>query len=387
MWLEIMNFSWNRRRMPDTVDEYLQKSNERLKAGRVGVAIERKRDRLYLRATLPPKPNSSQTKPHQQRIGLGLYANLTGIKQSEAEAKKLGALLACREFVWEPYLKEKPADTVAEWVAKFETDYFIRRRRDDKSLTTWNGDYLKVFRRLPEDAPLTPELMRQAIIATEPDTKTRRRVCMVLNALARFADINIDVKPLAGRYSPLRVQPRQLPDDETILSWFYKIKNPAWRWVYGMLATYGLRNHEVFRLNFESLKETSPVIEVLQGKTGDRRIWACYPEWVEDFQLLNVQLPPIRLDRSNSAIGSSCGHYFKTQVALPFPLYSLRHCWAIRTLEFGLDITLAAQQMGHSVAVHSDLYHRWISDRHHQKAFETLMMRENRPKPPILKGK
>jgi integrase len=183
------------------------------------------------------------------------------------------------------------------------------------------------------------------------------------------------------------VQPRQLPDDETILSWFYKIKNPAWRWVYGMLATYGLRNHEVFRLNFESLKETSPVIEVLEGKTGDRRIWACYPEWVEDFQLLNVQLPPIRLDRSNSAIGSSCGHYFKTQVALPFPLYSLCHCWAIRTLEFGLDITLAAQQMGHSVAVHSDLYHRWISDRHHQKAFETLMMRENRPKPPILKGK
>lgn len=372
--------------MTENIDDRIASANLRLKAGRVGVAIERKRERLYLRATLPPKPNSTQTKPHQQRIRLGLYANPISIKQSEAEAKKLGALLSCREFLWEPYLKEKPADTVAEWVAKFETDYFIRRQRNDKSLTTWRGDYLKVFRRLAENAPLTAQLIRRAIIATEPDTKTRRRVCMVLGALARFADIDINVKPLAGKYSPLRVQPRQLPDDQEIVQWFYKIKNPAWRWVYGMLATYGLRNHEVFRLDFASLKETSPVIEVLEGKTGDRRVWACYPEWVEEFQLLSVNLPPIRIDRSNSAIGSSCGHYFKTQVALPFPLYSLRHCWAIRTLEFGLDITLAAQQMGHSVAVHSDLYHRWISDRHHQKAFETLMMRENRPKPPILNG-
>lgn len=387
MLVETMNLSWNQIVVKNT-DDYIKNANLRLQAGRVGAAIERKRERLYLRATLPPKPNSPQTKPHQQRIGLGLYANIEGIKQAEAEAKKLGALLSCREFTWEPYLKEKPAnDTVSIWISRFETDYFNRRRRDDKSLTTWKGDYLKVFHRLDENASLTPELIRRAIIATEPDTKTRQRVCMALGALARFADINIDVKPLAGKYSPLRVQPRSLPDDSQIVEWFYKIKNLSWRWVYGMIAAYGLRNHEVFRLDFQSLKEGSSIVEVLEGKTGQRRIWACYPEWVEEFDLLNVQIPPIRLDRSNSAVGSSCGHYFSNEVKLPFPLYSLRHCWAIRTLEFGLDITLAAQQMGHSVAVHSDLYHRWISDKHHQKAFETLMLRENRPKPPILNGR
>ena len=61
-------------------------------------------------------------------------------------------------------------------------------------------------------------------------------------------------------------------------------------------------------------------------------------------------------------------------------------CWAIRTLEFGLDISLAAQQMGHSAQVHSELYHHWISERHHQRAFELMMHRSERPDAPIVLG-
>jgi hypothetical protein len=31
-----------------------------------------------------------------------------------------------------------------------------------------------------------------------------------------------------------------------------KLTNPAWQWVYGMMATYGLRNHEVFFLTLQN---------------------------------------------------------------------------------------------------------------------------------------
>ncbi|MFW6359494.1 MAG: hypothetical protein ACOC0N_09850, partial [Chroococcales cyanobacterium] len=32
-------------------------------------------------------------------------------------------------------------------------------------------------------------------------------------------------------------------------------------------------------------------------------------------------------------------------------------------MEFGLDLSLATQPMGHSVKVHTDIYHHWISER------------------------
>ncbi|MDX1978257.1 MAG: hypothetical protein SFT94_11355, partial [Pseudanabaenaceae cyanobacterium bins.68] len=47
------------------------------------------------------------------------------------------------------------------------------------------------------------------------------------------------------------LSPRDIPSDEAIAEWFGKIKNPAWRWAYGMFAIYGLRNHEIFHLELE----------------------------------------------------------------------------------------------------------------------------------------
>ncbi|HAA32739.1 MAG TPA: integrase, partial [Cyanobacteria bacterium UBA8553] len=67
-----------------------------------------------------------------------------------------------------------------------------------------------------------------------------------------------------------------------------------------------------------------------------------------------------------------------------FRPYDLRHCWAIRSIHYGLDIPLAAQQMGHSATIHSQTYHAWLSYQHHQQAFERLLKRADRPLPPRL---
>jgi hypothetical protein len=124
-------------------DGRIAQANGRLKASKVGVAIEQIGDRLALRATLPPKPNSDRIVAYQQRIFLGFRPNPTGLKLAESEARKIRALIDCKEFNWLPYLNSiaEPASTVATWVSKFEQDYFSRRARSPKTETTWKKDY------------------------------------------------------------------------------------------------------------------------------------------------------------------------------------------------------------------------------------------------------
>ena len=94
-----------------------------------------------------------------------------------------------------------------------------------------------------------------------------------------------------------------------------------------------------------------------------------------------MQLPNIQLDRTNDRVGHSATAYFG-DVGLPFNLYDLRHRWAIRTLEYGLDIGLAAKQIGHSREVHERIYHRWVNATIHQRAYEAILSRDDRPHRP-----
>lgn len=97
-----------------------------------------------------------------------------------------------------------------------------------------------------------------------------------------------------------------------------------------MIVAYGLRPHEVFRLDLDQLRQGSVIVSVLeQTKTGSRQVWPCYPEWFDHFQLQDVVLPNVNLDRTNTAIGESCTHYF-ADFKLSFRLYDMRHCWAVR---------------------------------------------------------
>jgi len=101
----------------------LNQANGRLRVARVGVSIEAKGNRLYLRATFPPKPGLQKSKAFQQRLALRFHFNPAGISLAEQEARKVGALLDCREFSWEPYLHHQPDHSqllVSDWIARFK---------------------------------------------------------------------------------------------------------------------------------------------------------------------------------------------------------------------------------------------------------------------------
>lgn len=362
------------------MSERVKQANGRLRSAKVGVTIDQIGQRLYLKATLPPRPSSSRTIPHQQRIALGVLANPAGVSYAEKEARKVGALLACKEFSWEPYLspQNQQPSTIGDWVRRLENEL-----RQTVSEITWTTDYQNVFKKLDHSQPLTAETLRDAILKTQPNTKTRRRYCLTLTRLAQFAEVECDFKPLQGNYSSKQVDPRQLPSDAAIAQGFYSIKNPGWRWVYGMIATFGLRGHEVFYLDTSDFEQgQTSIIRVLEGKTGRRLIWPFYPEWIDEFGLRQKQLPSVTGKKHSDFTMRVSKYLGKTD--LTFTALDMRHCWAVRALEFGLDISLAAQQMGHSVKVHSETYHHWITADVHQRAFEALTKRDGRPQAPQI---
>ncbi|TVQ45058.1 MAG: site-specific integrase [Gloeocapsa sp. DLM2.Bin57] len=368
----------------------LEQANQRLKEDgyRISICLNGLKNLLVLRGTFPPKPDSGKDRPYQQRLSLHLPANPRGVKEAEREAKYIGALLERREFCWDKYLvhrQQDQADTCAAWIARFEQDYFNKRKRTYSSETTWKLDYVSAFKKLPPKASLTQELLEEIILTTEPDTRTRKRVCMVFNALAKFANLSLEIQDLKGSYEPRAQSPLELPDDQVIAKHYYQIQNPAWRWVYGLIATYGLRPHEAFRVDFDKIRDGDQVLCVLENtKTGYREVWPIYPEWYDEFNLQQVILPPIKLDRPNASLGNAVTQYLRRNAHIPFLPYALRHAWAVRTLSFHLPVSLAAQQMGHSVEVHTKTYHRWITRDHHQKAFEMILSRSDRPLPPSL---
>jgi integrase len=368
-----------------TIEQRIKEANGRLKNNYCGLRIEQIGGRLYIRGTLPPKPFSGKNEDYQQRISAA-NANPDGVKIAEKLAKKISVQIDAKTFDWADYIDSAvdSSPTIGQWIEDFEKDYFQRRAKNFKSQSTWKVEYLSVFKVLDSNGQLTSDILKTAILATEPDTRTRKRFCLTLGALAKFAGLDFDPTPYAGNYSPKSRQARDLPTDKLIVECYAKIQDAKWQWVYGILATYGLRNHEVFFLDLAELRSGNKVLTVLQGKTGYRKIWPYHPEWFDQFGLQNVKIPDINRDRPNSDIGGTVSQRFRRNEGIPFKVYDLRHCWAIRTLEYGIDISLAAQQMGHSLTVHSNLYHTWIQAQHHQRAFDLAMNKSDRPLPPKI---
>ncbi|BAS56832.1 site-specific recombinase, phage integrase family protein [Leptolyngbya boryana NIES-2135] len=236
--------------------------------------------------------------------------------------------------------------------------------------------------------PATSELSPSAIISvaqrSKPNTRSRQIACTVLRQFARFAQIEVDVGPYIGNYSPKKVV-KTIPTDKIISQAIEQLPNPAWRYLYALMATYGLRDHEVFFTELEWRDSESGerilVAKVTDGKTGTREVYPFYPEWVERWQLWNKKLPKLTA-RINQDYGERVSRTFK-RAGIPFVPYDLRHAYAIRiSVVFKLPVAVAAAYMGHSPTIHWQTYNRWISKEQHQQVYDDVLRDEDRPKPP-----
>lgn len=380
--------------MPHPLDSHLDKVNTRLKAARLGLKVERRGDTLALRGTLPPRPGSDRTRPYQQRIPLKLPAHKAALKQAEQEAKVIAAQLIEGTFDWRQYLVQSGpvlgSDELTDKIAAFEQHYITAGQADpDKHpasvQATWNKAYAPYLRKLQALSDRRSSLsLPEAIVATVKETRANSRsrqvCCTAMEAFAAFLalELPVDLKKLWGKYGSSRTQMRQLPTDEEIVEWFHRIPNPAWQFVYGLMAAYGLRNHEVFFCDCSALTrgDAEAAIEVLDTtKTGAHDVWPFPLGWVEEFGLREVWLPNLEtnLERTTlQRIGQQVTLQFQ-RYGIPFAPYDLRHAWAVRTILLGIPDTVAARMMGHSVAIHNRTYHRWITRRDQQRAVQAAL--------------
>lgn len=364
----------------------LKHVNSRLKGANIRPRIERKGDSLYLRATLPPHPNSDRTSSYQQHLSLKVKATPEGLKRAEAEAKKVGAALDLKEFDWANYLQVKPKPNnqiVSDRIAAFEAHYFEDRERTPTTEESFRVRYYTYLKRLPQNQVLTREVLELVIKETQINSCPRSDICWAFKRFGTFAGIDISFidKKLRGTYSSHRPAPRDLPSDELIVESFNKIPNPKWRWVYGVMAAYGLRPHEVFHLDTENLEQGGYLLKVLEStKTGYREVPPLHPEWVEQFGLREKQLPNVT-GKTNRELGCSVGRAFG-RYHLPFPPYHLRHSYATRCVRFKIEVVLAARWLGHSVPIHTKIYQAWISKTIEEEGFENAINNPNRPQPP-----
>ena len=339
-----------------------------------------------------------------QRISLGLDADPAGLEQARHQLKLVLQQLQQQRFCWDDWLQTKDAPTgplppatassLAARLQRFEQGFFQdprRRRNPSGARTTWSSAYLPYVRRLERlagDQGMAWGLpLLEAVLESYPLASRGRQQCgTTLAALARAEGLALppDWGERAGGYGLHAAQFRQLPSDLQILEWLERIPNPGWRLAYGLMATYGLRNHEVF---FTDLSALAPggdrVIRVLPtSKTGEHQVWPFQPEWVERFGLeqLGAQrqlLPAVCTDLRRTTlqqVGRRVAEQFR-RYDLPLTPYDLRHAWAVRTIHIGLPDTVAARMMGHSVAIHTRTYHHWITRRDQQQAVDTALAR------------
>lgn len=370
------------------IDDRMIQVNQRLKIAQMGFQIERRGQKLSLRGILPPRPGSPRLRSHQQRLSLNFPATLAGLKQAEQEVKIIAAQLIQNAFDWQQYLPVTGGGrlsqmNLAEKIMAFE-HHFFEEKEGASVKTTWEKAYAPYLKKLAAIASSHTQIsLAEAICATiqatEPNSRSRQVCCTALVALAEFLHVELpnELKKLWGNYSPNHTQMRSLPTDIQIIDTFHQIRNPTWQFVYGIMATYGLRNHEVFFCDYSALaQDPSAMIEVLSTtKTGNHEVWPFFPEWVEQFNLRQGKLPAVTTDLSQTTlqrIGQLVTNQFR-RYQIPFSPYDLRHAWAVRTIHFGLPDTVAARMMGHSVAIHTRTYHRWITRRDQQMAVESAL--------------
>ncbi|WP_245912202.1 site-specific integrase [Brunnivagina elsteri] len=375
-----------------------------LKSSKCKVGIRVLENTIQLQATLPPKPDSRKTTPYQQLIGLNIPATLDGLETAREEAFELGRLIARKIFVWnDKYLpkktvkaNDKPVFT-SEIIERFETEYFKTRKQSEISKHSC-AKYLTALNRiLNAGCNVFSQGSLDEFYDGLTNTHTKEEISVIVKIVSTMFKLDVRLT------RPKREKPksRPIPTDEEIKSEYWRFRDygenkrhvngrhvDAWQlnqWIYGMLATFGLRPRELFMnpdikwwLSPENTDNTWKVDE--DTKTGSRLALPLHPEWIMLFSLKDKSTLELYREyiagkttfRNVNVCVSNINKWFR-KLDIPFQPYDLRHAWAIRAHLLGIPIKAAADNLGHSVEIHTKTYQRWFSFDNRKKAINEAL--------------
>ncbi|BAY82080.1 hypothetical protein NIES267_15580 [Calothrix parasitica NIES-267] len=367
---------------------------------------------IALQGTFPCKQgdigkNNSSNK--QYTISLGFAANDVGLKAAVAKARELDLLLMTGLFQWTSELlgkkaqklitdrDESPVKTIAELIEDYQQDFWKTHEKNRQGIKTWESHYLRHLKKLPQNQPLTKDALESALKGTRPFSNSRFYLVWQLRKFCQFCEF--DGTKIIDSYATPLPQPslRKIPTDEEVVKGFSTIgealssraskevtQPEQWQWLYGMLATYGLRPHELFAIDLEAFTDKNNKFHLVylnpsltEGtKTGERScgIPPLYPHWIELFDLKNIKFPQAGGSLSNK---TALIHIKFRNIGIGFKPYDLRHAFAIRGHRLQVPIKTMADYMGHTVQEHTKTYQRWMNEDANLQIYQEVVIHRN----------
>ena len=360
--------------------------------------IEKRGEKLTIRGSLPSKENKQILKI--QRISLGLNADKSGLEEVQRKLQLIILQLEMGQFDWSNWISAikpneiKANDDFLKNINKFEKFFFNEQKNEfhaSARRTTWNNSYKPYIKRLisisqENNLKGIDQIFINTLKTYKEGSRSRKQCGTTLSVLAKFLDyqLPLDWKLMSRGYGLNKASFRDLPNDNLIEDLWATIPNQSWKYVFGLMATYGLRNHEVFFCDLTSLQDDGDkIIRVLPTtKTGEHQVWPFHPKWVDYFELYKLGKDPSLLPKINKDLKSKTLQYVGKTITDQFKRYNLkikpydlRHAWAVRTIMYDLPDSVAARMMGHSVSIHTQTYHHWITKRDQQKAVNNALLK------------
>ena len=409
------------------VDRLVGKANERLnQIGKRGkrAKIVAKKNSLSLQFSFKDGNGNPQ-----KNVGLGgISVSPRGIEEAEGIAQLVTGQLVAGVFTWDWFngligkdtSEKTKVLTCKEMVEQYKKHYFKQRKDNKTAKQGWYASCMHLERTIGDlSRTLSLSLIRQTVDCTENNTATRAKLLNGLVGFLKYFDIN-DYKSVVKEYKENnnpKPKSRNVPTDKRIVEvqkngfepgrrcnkiYFYRF--PQWQFLYGLLATYGLRVHEAWSIaNWDkpvTLKDNDWIIvddlknnEIEQQhegeekiipaildpnnkeyilcikhetKTGYRMAMPISPEgrdWVEEFNLLQpLNLPDTKnpLKKRGIAEGiynctAQVSRWFKRR-EYGFTPHDLRHAYTIRGHVLDYNPKALADSAGHSMLMSTTTY-------------------------------
>jgi integrase len=329
------------------------------------------RGRLYLLARLPRRDGQPGTA--QARIALRLDDTPVNRRTAAAQLKTLQRQLATGTFEW-AYWSDEPSGVT--WREAIRRLHRARVELGRTSESTWEINYMGRLRQIPAASPCTTQSIAAALERYDRSSCSYKELFYLLRHLARLVAVPFPEVPVPT-YS--QAQLVEVPTDAEIVDWVNRAGPSAW--YFGLMATYGLRPHEI---------ETSTLIErdYLQvadsTKTGFRTVVPLPRGWVDLFDLRDRRPRPVlvetaaRADRVSKWLSKEV-----RRIGVPWRPYALRHAYAARLWREGgarLDVYTASRLMGHTATQHTRTYRAHIQPHHVAAAAELALGGQLRPR-------
>ena len=326
-------------------------------------SINAQRGRLYLVAKVPRRDGSQGLQ--QTRVALRLDDTPINRRTAAKQLATLERQLQDGTFSWSYWLDDEAgAVTWREAIAKLYRARVVLGRTGE---STWQINYMGRLRQIPPGSACTTESIAKALQRYSRETCSYKELFYLMRHIARLVAVPFPEMPLPT-YN--QAQLVAVPTDDEVVAWVDAAGEPA-RWYWGMMATYGLRPHEVEGAVLIE-RDLCQVQEAT--KTGFRTVVPLHREWVDRWQLQDRRLRPRLVEQPGRADAvSKWLHKELRPLRLPWRPYALRHAYAARLWREGgsrLDIYTAARLMGHTPTQHAKTYRAHIQP--HQVAEAAL---------------